>query len=169
MQSVTLALNAMNTRFEMVLHGENVRGLRAAGEEALREVERLESVLSVFRPTSEIALLNSRASNAPVHVSPEVFSLLQHALELSVLTEGAFDITVGPLVRCWGFWDGKGRTPDPEEVAKAHTCVGADLVRLNSDNDTVKFARPGVLVDLGGIGKGYAVDRAAEILRDVGV
>ena len=78
METVTLALNAMNTRFELVLHGENPVLLRAAGEEALREVERIEGLLSAFRPTSEISEVNARASAQAVQVSPEVFEVLLH-------------------------------------------------------------------------------------------
>src|SRR5262245_16054321 len=103
MQTVTLARNAMATRFELVLHGKNASGLQAAGEEALNEVDRLENLLSLYRPGSEIAQINARAAGEPVLVSPEVFSLLQHAQRLSAETGGAFDITIAPLVRCWGF------------------------------------------------------------------
>ena len=98
---VILALNAMATRFELVLHGENATRLRAAGEAALREIERLESQLSLYRPTSEIAHVNARAANEAVRVSPNVFRLLQHAQELHHETGGAFDISIAPLAnRC---------------------------------------------------------------------
>ncbi|HEY2953001.1 MAG TPA: FAD:protein FMN transferase, partial [Verrucomicrobiae bacterium] len=100
--SVTLARHAMATRFEIVLHGDNPVSLRAAGEEALTEIERWENQLSLYRPTSEIAHLNARAAHEWVRVSPTVFRLLRHAQQLSDESGGAFDITVGPLIRCWG-------------------------------------------------------------------
>jgi thiamine biosynthesis lipoprotein len=159
----------MATRFEIVLHGENPVALRAAGEEALTEIERLEDRLSLFRSTSEIAQLNARAATTPVPVSPEVFALLAHAQKLGEETGGTFDISVAPLVRCWGFHDGTGRVPNARELAKARASVGLHLVELDELRRTVRFRRPGVMLDLGAIGKGYAIERAAELLREAGV
>ncbi len=159
----------MATRFELVLHGENSSSLRAAGEEALAEVERIENQLSLYRPGSEIAQVNARAAREAVLISPEVFSLLQHAAKLSAETGGAFDITIAPLVRCWGFMGANGKMPTPEEVAEAREKVGMCNVQLDASNRTVRFARDGVMLDLGAIGKGYAVERGAEMLREAGV
>ena len=159
----------MATRFEIVLHGENPASLRAAGEEALRLVEELEARLSLFRAGSEIACLNTRAAREPVRVTPALFALLQQAQKLQAESSGAFYITVAPLVRCWGYMGGDGRMPRPEEVAEARSKVGMGLVELRSEDFTVRFAREGVMLDLGAIGKGYAVERAAEVLREAGV
>jgi len=169
MPLVTLACHAMATRFEIVLHGENAAALRAAGEEALRLVEQLEAQLSLFRASSEIARLNSRAAREPVRVTPGLFALLQQAQKLHEESGGAFDITIAPLVRCWGFMGGDGRFPRPEEVAEARAKVGMLLVQLNPGDLTVRFAREGVMLDLGAIGKGYAVERVAEVLSEAGV
>jgi thiamine biosynthesis lipoprotein len=159
----------MATRFEVVLHGDNATSLRAAGEEALRLVEELEAQLSLFRRGSEIAHLNARAAREPVRVTPGLFALLQQAQKLHEASGGAFDITIAPLVRCWGFMGGDGRFPRPDEVAEARAKVGMALVQLNPADLTVQFAREGVMLDLGAIGKGYAVERAAEVLREAGV
>ena len=159
----------MATRFELVLHGESESSLRAAGEEALAEVDRIENQLSLYRPGSEIAQVNARAAREAVQVSPEVFSLLQHAAKISAETEGAFDITIAPLVRCWGFMGANGKMPTPEEVAEAREKVGMHHVELDASSRTVRFARDGVMLDLGAIGKGYAVERGVEILREAGV
>jgi thiamine biosynthesis lipoprotein len=169
MATITLALHAMATRFEMVLHGENPVGLRAAGEEALAEIERLEAQLSLYRASSEIAQLNARAAQGPVRVTPSLFALLGQAQQLHQETGGAFDITVGPLVRCWGFLGGGGHLPEAEALAAAHASVGMGLVELDPEQFTVRFARQGVMLDLGAIGKGYAIERAADILREAGV
>jgi thiamine biosynthesis lipoprotein len=169
MPTVTLARHAMATRFEVVLHGDNEAVLQAAGEEALTEVDRLENQLSLYRPGSEIAQLNARAAQAPVQVSPEVFALLQHAAQLAAETQGAFDITIAPLVRCWGFMGGNGRLPTPAEVEAARELIGMDKVLFDVRERTVRFSRPGVMLDLGAIGKGYAVERGLEILREAGV
>ena len=159
----------MATRFEIVLHGENPVSLRSAGEEALDEIERLEARLSLFRPSSEIAHLNARAAKGPVRVTPGLFALLQHAQKLNTETGGAFDITIAPLVRCWGFMGGSGHLPKPDELAEARSCIGMSLVLLDRGDFTVRFAREGVMLDLGAIGKGYAIERATEVLREAGI
>lgn len=169
MLPVTVACHAMATRFEIVLHGEKPLALRAAGEEALRRIDQLEDQLSLFRTGSEIAYLNARAAKGPVRVTPGLFALLQQAQKLSAESSGAFDITVAPLVRCWGFMGGTGRFPAPAEVAEARTKVGMGLIHLNPADFTVQFAREGVMLDLGAIGKGYAVEQAAGVLREAGV
>jgi thiamine biosynthesis lipoprotein len=159
----------MATRFEVVLHGDNPTALRAAGEEALDEIERLEGQLSVFRTSSEIAHLNARASRESVQVTPPLFRLLQWARRLHEESGGAFDISIAPLVRCWGFMGGKGRLPTEQQIHEARQCVGMQLVELNAGDLTVRFSREGVMLDLGAIGKGYAIEQAAELLREAGV
>ena len=154
----------MATRFEILLHGENEAALRAAGEEALDEVDRLEAQLSLYRPTSEIARVNALAARQAVRVSPPVFQLLELAQRLHEETEGAFDITLGPLVRCWGFMGGPGRLPEPKELAAARALCGMGHVRLDAEGWLVCFDREGVMIDLGAIGKGYAIDCAARAL-----
>ncbi|HEY3854961.1 MAG TPA: FAD:protein FMN transferase [Verrucomicrobiae bacterium] len=169
MQTVKLARNAMATRFEIVLIGGGKVNLRAAGEEALDEVDRLEARLSLYRPTSEIARVNAQAASEPVRVSPQVFRLLEHSEQLHRETGGAFDIAIAPLVRCWGFMNNAGRVPDPVEIEQVRLRSGMNHVMLDKDSSTVRFDRDGVMIDLGAIGKGYAIDRAADILREAGV
>lgn len=166
---VLVARNAMATRFEFVLHGTNAVALRAAAEEALDEVERLENLLSLYRPHTDIARVNAGAAQGPIRVAPEVFHLLQRAFALSHATDGAFDITAAPLIRAWGFVGGTGARPTTEELAAARSAVGPAGVVFDEARFTVRFQRPGVQLDLGGIGKGYALDRAAELLREAGV
>jgi thiamine biosynthesis lipoprotein len=166
---VAVARNAMATRFEIVLFGNDPNALRASGEEALNEIERLEAQLSLYRPSSEIANINARAAREPVRVEPSLFRLLQHAKQLSEETEGAFDITIAPLMRAWGLMGGKGKVPTKTELAEARARVGMHLLELDPKNFTIRFARPSVMLDLGAIGKGYAIDQAAEILRESGV
>jgi thiamine biosynthesis lipoprotein len=169
MTTVTLARHAMATRFELVLHGANEVALQAAGEEALEEISRLEAQLSLYRSTSEMARVNARAAREPVRVEPAFFRLLQQAQRLHQESGGAFDVTIGPLMRCWGFVRDTGRFPTSEELAEARANVGMHLVELDPKEFTVRFARPGVMLDLGAIGKGYAIERAVEILREDGV
>ncbi len=169
MNTVAVALEAMATRFEIVLHGGNAVALRAAGEAALAEIERLETRLSLFRPDSEIARVNARAAHESVRVTPEVFALLLQAQRLAAETGGVFDITIAPLMRCWGFHGGNGKVPTPESLATARARVGMHYVELDAREFTVRFARDGVMLDLGAIGKGYAIEQAADILREAGV
>lgn len=169
METVKLARNAMATRFEIVVHGSNAVSLRAAAEEALDEIERLDAKLSLYKPSSEIAQINANAAEQGVRVSAEIFGLLERARDLSLATGGAFDITIAPLVRCWGFMRGSGEMPEAEQIAEARQMVGIDLVQLDKSTHEVRFAKPGVMIDLGAVGKGYALDRAAEILAESGV
>lgn len=169
MTTVAVARNAMATRFEIVLHGEDPVALRAAGDEALAEVDRLEAQLSLYRPSSEIARVNAHAAERPVKVSPAVFRLLEHVKQLHGESGGAFDISIAPLVRCWGFMDGTGKLPDETELAEVRANIGMNLVELDKNDFTVRFTRPGVMLDLGAIGKGFALECAANLLREAGV
>ena len=166
---VALAREAMATRFELLLYGPNTISLRAAGEEAFNEIERLDKQLNLYNPASEIAHLNARAAVEAVRVEPGLFGLLEHAQRLCQETDGAFDITIAPLLRCWGFMGKQGKIPSPAELAEARANTGMHLVQLDPKHRTVRFLRPGVMLDLGAIGKGYAVERAVELLREAGV
>jgi thiamine biosynthesis lipoprotein len=169
MTQMTFARNAMATRFEFVLCGEDRVSLRAAADEAFAEIEGIEAQLSLYRPSSEIAQVNARAAFEPVRVSPSVFELLAEARVLWELTNGLFDITIAPLVRCWGFMGGNGSLPDEISIQAALSLVGMDKVELGERSYTVRFAAPGVMLDLGSIGKGHALDAAASVLRDAGI
>jgi thiamine biosynthesis lipoprotein len=98
-----------------------------------------------------------------------VFRLLDEARRLSEATGGAFDITIAPLVRCWGFMGGAGALPFPDAIAEARARIGMHLVELDAGEFTVRFAREGMMLDLGAIGKGYAIERATTILREDGI
>lgn len=169
MATVQVATLAMATRFELVLHGPNSTTLRAAGEEALAEIQRLDATLSAYRPESEVSALNRSAGTHPVRVSPEVFRLIQHAQILSQATQGAFDITVGPLLQTWGFLRGTHPFPTPDQVTEARASVGSHILECDANAFTIRFAHPKTRIDLGSIGKGYALDRAELILREAGV
>ncbi len=169
MVKVSLSLQAMATRFELVLAGEDRVALRAAGEEALREIERIEAQLSFYRPDSEIARLNQGAARRPVRVSPPTFRLLERCRDYAMATDGAFDVTVGPLMRAWGFVRDQGVLPTVEELAQARALTGVAHLHFDAENFTIAYDRPGVAVDLGGFGKGYAVERAVDLLREYGV
>jgi thiamine biosynthesis lipoprotein ApbE len=158
----------MATRFELVLHGDACVRLRAAGEEAIEEIRRLDRQLSRFDPESDVSWINARAWLEPVRVEPRLFRLIRRAVEITNGTGGAFDITVAPLMRAWGL-AGEGRVPSRSEMDRVRTVVGMHHVHLDEQSFTVSFDTPGVEIDLGAIGKGYAIECAVEVLRDNGV
>lgn len=133
------------------------------------EVERLDAQLSLYNPASEISRINAHAAAGPVRAEPRLFRLLLQARDLSLATRGAFDITIAPLMACWGFVRGTGRLPDAAGLAAAREQVGMHRVEFDEAQGTVRFGRAGMRLDLGSIGKGYALEQAAEILREAGV
>ena len=155
---------AMACRFEVTLPHTAQAGVRAASA-ALDEVARLEQQLTVFRLDSEISRINQRAATEAVPVEPALFDLLRRCQELARVTAGAFDITAGPLSRCWGFLRREGRIPTPEEIEAARACVGSDKLLLDAETRTICFVQPGVEINLGSVGKGYALDCVVGHLR----
>lgn len=136
---------------------------------ALDLVEQLEAQLTIYRDTSELAALNRRAGEGAVPVEPRLFELLARAAALSRATGGAFDITSGPLSKVWGFFRRQGMMPTAAAIEEALAHVGIDGLQLDSETHTVALARAGMELNLGAIGKGYALDRAAALLVSQGV
>ena len=169
MLRIESSLDAMGSVYTIVAYGEDRNVLQSAIDLSFEEVKRLDDLLSNYKPRSEWSLVNREAGSRPVRVGPELFGLVEACLQYSRSSDGAFDITVGPLVRTWGFFRGSGRLPHRAEIRTALAKVGYRNVILNRDNLTIQYARPGVEMDPGGIGKGYAVDRIVEILRSRGV
>ena len=161
--------DAMGSTYSLVLYGEDRAKLETASEDAFEEVRRLDRMLSNYRPESEWSQVNRYAAERPVKVSAELFQLLSACVEYSRQSEGAFDISVGPLMKVWGFYKGSGRLPQRAEVLKAFERVGYRKILLDASSKTVRFAKQGVELDPGGIGKGYAVDRVVDILRRDGI
>ena len=160
---------AMGTTFELHLYAADRARADALFEAAFEEIERVEAVFSNYRPTSELSRINRQAASAPVVTDPEVFGLLERALSFSRMSGGAFDMTVGKLMKAWGFFRGAGRYPSEAELKRALEQTGWRSVRLDAAARTVRFAAPGIELDPGGIGKGYALDRVAAVLREAGV
>jgi len=167
-QPLERSTEAMGATFSVVLYGSDQASMNQAIDAAFEEAHRLDELLSNYRPESEWSRINRDAFVRPVAVSPELFRLLSDCLEYSRASEGSFDLTVGPLMRAWGFFGGDRRVPSSEQIHDALERVGYRHIQLNAQNRTVRFDRPGIEIDPGGIGKGYAVDRMAEILRERG-
>jgi len=155
---------AMACRFEVTLSGEDAHHVPAA-RDALDEIDRIESSLTVFRETSDLVQLNKAAGHAPVAVDETLFGLLRLCRELHLRTGGTFDVSTTPLSRCWGFLRREGRLPSAAEIAAARALVGMDAVELDEAGRTVRFRRPGMELNLGSIGKGFALGQVAARLR----
>jgi thiamine biosynthesis lipoprotein len=156
---------AMACRVEVTLAPDDSRFVRAAGE-ALNEADRVEALLTVFRESSVLSRLNRDGGGA---VDPEVFGLLQTCARRHAETAGVFDITSTPLSRCWGLLRRQGRMPAESEIEAARALVGMDRVTLDSATSSVRFEKAGMALNLNAIGKGYALDRMAQVLRRHGV
>jgi FAD:protein FMN transferase len=163
------SVDAMGSTFSVAAYGPDRESLAATVELALEEARRLDHLLSNYRPESEWSQVNRFAGQREFTVSQELFDLLAACYAYSQKSQGTFDITVGPLMKIWGFYKGSGRMPHRAEIRTAIARIGYQNLLLNPTTRTVRFAKNGLEIDPGGIGKGYAVDRMAEILRRGGI
>ncbi|QDU57891.1 FAD:protein FMN transferase [Aeoliella mucimassa] len=168
---LSLSRKAMACEFEIRLNADRRGDDRQTGAamEALDLVEELEDQMTVYREVGEMVELNQQASHDWVEVEPRLFAMFELADTLYQQTGGAFDITGGPLSRAWGFDVRRGRIPTEEQLTAARSVVGWQYVELDRDRHRVRFNKPGVELNVNSIGKGYAVDRAAEVLAEQGV
>jgi thiamine biosynthesis lipoprotein len=151
--------------YTVVVYGRDPASLPGIVDAALDEVDRIDRLMSHYKPDSPLSRLNRTAAEGPMPVDPELFDFLVESLNYSRDSDGAFDITVGPLMKAWGFFRGDGRIPTESEISELRTRVGYQHVIMDAGEKTIHFDRPGVELDLGGIAKGYAVDRAVSVLR----
>ncbi len=168
-RSVTYPARTMGTYVHVTLVTADSAAQAPLAARALGVFRRVDSLMSNWTTTSEVARLNREAGSGPVTVHPEVASVLSVALELYPLTGRTFDITVEPLVRAWGFLGAHPRVPSDSAAAAAFRRVGAAQVRFDPVTRSLRFNNAEVRIDLGGIAKGWAVDVAAETLRVHGV
>ncbi len=159
----------MGSAYSVVVYGEDRTRMEEAVDAAFAEVQRLDEMLSNYKPESELSQINREAGDHAVPVTQEMFNLLAACVEYSRQSEGAFDITVGPLMKVWGFYRGTGRLPHRAEILGAMDRVGYQNIVLDAARRTVWFAKQGVELDPGGIGKGYAVDRMVDVLKQYGI
>ncbi|MGC2183071.1 MAG: FAD:protein FMN transferase [Terriglobales bacterium] len=158
----------MGTVFEIMAYGESVAQASAAVDQALKEVVRLDDVMSDYKPDSALSRLNQCSHSRPESVPPDLYRVIGEALQYSRLSRGKFDVTVGPLVNLWKAAIRGGHPPSPAEEERVRACVGYQKVELLPP-DRVQFHSPCTQIDLGAIGKGYALDRAAAVLRAHGI
>ncbi len=158
----------MGTFSRVVVIAKSQRAAQRCIEAAFDVQNRIESLMSDYRDDSELSKVNREAAQGPVAVSEMTFEVLQKAVHFSELSEGAFDVTVGPLVDLWHKAGETDVPPTEEALAEARRKVGFDKLILDEKNRTVRFAVAGMRVDLGGIGKGYAADKAVEAMKEHG-
>ncbi|OHB77650.1 MAG: hypothetical protein A2Z25_04690 [Planctomycetes bacterium RBG_16_55_9] len=156
---------AMATTFEIIIIHEDEHYARQAAAAAFEEVDRLEGELSRFIENSDISRINNLPAHQPMLLGLDAFECLKISVQMYAETNGAFDVTIGSLLKCWRNEDGSPRTPSGEELNFARLHTGSHLLQLDEREHTIRLAASSVQVDLGGIGKGYAVDRVAELLR----
>ncbi|MFM8985563.1 MAG: FAD:protein FMN transferase, partial [Planctomycetia bacterium] len=162
--SLVVGREAMACRFEVVFNVGEVPEATELACAALDCVDEVENAFSVYRDTSDLSILNATAAGGWQPVSHEVLALLARARELCDRTGGGFDIAAGSLVKAWGVLERQGRTPADEPLAAAREAAGMRHVEIDAAARRVRFARPGVEINPGAIGKGWAVDRAIELL-----
>jgi thiamine biosynthesis lipoprotein len=161
-------LYSMGTMFDIVVyHASRAEADRAIAA-AMEEILRLDAVLSHYKPDSDLSRLNREGGRDWVSVDPSLYDVIERSVVFSRRSNGAFDVTIAPLLQAWKRAARDGRHPSATQIAEARRCVGYDKIEL-SPPERIRFRVDCAAIDLGGIGKGYAVDRALDILRSAGI
>ena len=156
---------SMGCVYAIEAYGPDALGLPRIVNDVFDEVDRIDRLMSHYRTDSALSRINAEAAHHPVPTDPELFDFIVEAMRYNRESDGAFDITVGPLMKVWGFFRGEGRVPTADQLAAVRRHVGGEHVILDRGARTIAFDEPGVELDLGGIAKGYAVDRAVALLK----
>ena len=162
-------LKLMGSRFDITVIAADSSSGNVYIDMAVAEIQRIERLISSWDDGSETSHINRLAGISPVTVSVELFQLVERAVAISRLTDGAFDITYASMDRIWKFDGSMTEMPSPEDVAFSVSLVGFDGIELNKEQHTVFLKRPGMKIGFGAIGKGYAADKAKELLIQKGV
>ena len=157
---------SMACTYTIVLYGKDPKQLPLVASAALDEADRIDALMSNYKSESPLSLINREAGKGPVPVEPELYRFLKRCVEYSRESDGAFDITVGPLMKTWGFFRDEGRVPWSFEIWSVLRHVGYQYLKLDDVHRTIQFEKEGMEIDLGGIAKGYAVDQIVEILKE---
>lgn len=159
----------MGTSVQIAVTGKDAATRKAAVADAFAAIAEVDRLMSNYRSDSELALINAEAGVRAVRISDPMFAVLEAAKSIGTKSGGTFDVTVGPLVKLWGFHDKRPHVPTAEELAKVRPLVSNDNLILDAKARTIRFARTGVEIDLGGIAKGFAVELAGSVLRERGL
>lgn len=160
------AHEAMTATFEVILPGLDERMAASVAQACFDELDRVESEISSWQEGSEIHLINKAPAGQATPVSMSTLACLSIAKRMHAATRGAFDVTVGPLLAIWRTKDGQSRTPSETDIMRALALCGIEHLNIDPKAHTVSKDAAGVRIDLGGIGKGFAVDEMARLLRE---
>jgi len=159
----------MGTIFRIVVYAADEKQARQACQAAFQRIAQLDNTMSDYKEDSELMRVCREAAGKPVKVSPDLFAVLVAAQEIAQASDGAFDVTIGPVVRLWRRARRQQQLPDAKRLEMARQLVGYQKLRLDRQHQTVELAQPGMILDLGGIGKGYAADAALAVLAQHGL
>ena len=159
----------MGTAFTIVLYTDDEATASRASRLAFDRIKALDRTLTDYDPESELMKLAEKAGAGPVAVGPDLFEVLARSKALYERSEGAFDVTIAPVVRLWRRARREKKAPDPELLARALALVGSDAIKLDPDRQTVELTRPGMKLDVGGIAKGFASEEAIKVLKREGI
>nr|WP_250419142.1 FAD:protein FMN transferase [Pontibacter sp. KCTC 32443] len=159
----------MGTRFELVAVAESEQLANKAIDAGINEIKRIEALISEWQPTSQTSAINRAAGSMPVSVDPELYDLIFRSIKISKLTGGAFDISFAAAYNIWKFDGSMTKMPSPEEVAASVKHIGYEHIILDPKNHSVFLEDPEMRIGFGAIGKGYAANRARDVMRKMGI
>ena len=159
----------MGTLFRIICYAPGADDAAGASNAAFERIAKLDDIMSDYHPTSELMLLCQRSGGPPVEVSEDLFNILAQSQIMAERSGGAFDVTVGPVVRLWRRARRRREMPDPLRLAQALQLVGSDKIQLDDRARMARLTSKGMLLDLGGIAKGYAADEALKVLKQYGI
>ena len=160
---------SMGTLFRIIFYAPDAQTAAKASNAAFARIAELDDIMSDYKPTSELMRLSEHAGSPPVTVSEDLYRVLAAGENLAERSDGAFDVTVGPIVQLWRRARRRHEMPDPERLARARELVGYQMLQLGPLGRTAQLLRPGMLLDLGGIAKGYAADEALAVMKRFGI
>ena len=159
--------SAMGTPINVELWSRSEQQAKTCTQKVMLEMRRIDALMSPYKPESELAVVNAKASHEAVKIGEELFRLIERSIDLSRLSEGAFDITFASIGYRYDYR--KSQRPSDQEIKTQLDRINYRHIILNKENSTIRFAKQGVRIDLGGIAKGYAVDNGIGILKDCGI
>lgn len=159
----------MGTIFKIDLYSENEALAKNATSEAFKEIRKYDQILSNYKENSEIEVALKKAYQHPIKISKELYDVLEQSLLVSKLTSGKFDVTIAPLVKLWGFKNKDFKKPSKSQIEKIKKLIGYKKIILDKKNSTLMLTQKDLKIDFGGIGKGYAIGKAVEILKNRGI
>jgi thiamine biosynthesis lipoprotein len=159
----------MGTQFKIILYAKDERLARRAAQEAFQRIARLDAIMSDYNEASELNRLCHNPPHNPMRISDDLFRILAISQQLAQKTDGAFDVTVGAVVRLWRRARRTGELPEADKIKQVLAVTGYTLLHLDAKHQSAWLEREGVLLDLGGIAKGYAADAASRVLEQYGI